>query len=162
MVDGLFCHAHSSAIATWCVPLARLPASGDQPLSPDHIRKPKPFVWTADPDCIIERVEHGYQAIVSTTSFSRVRSHVIIRSIRVLLRGGQSPNRTSLISPISGHSNSFCSKLKPFSYRERQSMKTVSRLKRINWSFPDLRSSPQFATMDFELAFGSASSHCPG
>jgi hypothetical protein len=28
-------------------------------------RKPKPFVWTADPDRIIEKVNRGYQATAS-------------------------------------------------------------------------------------------------
>ena len=31
----------------------------------EHNRKPKPFVWTADPDRIIEKVNRGYQAIAS-------------------------------------------------------------------------------------------------
>jgi hypothetical protein len=31
----------------------------------EHNRQPKPFVWTADPDRIIEKVNRGYQAIVS-------------------------------------------------------------------------------------------------
>jgi len=31
----------------------------------EHNRKPKPFVWTADPDRIIETVNRGYQAIAS-------------------------------------------------------------------------------------------------
>jgi transposase len=29
----------------------------------EHNRKPKPFVWTADPDRIIEKVNRGYQVI---------------------------------------------------------------------------------------------------
>src|SRR5215813_11135437 len=37
---------------------------------------------------------------ISALSFSRVRSDAGILSIGVLLRGGRSPNRTSLISPI--------------------------------------------------------------
>lgn len=32
----------------------------------EHNRRPKPFVWTADPDCIIEKVHRGYQAIASS------------------------------------------------------------------------------------------------
>ena len=31
----------------------------------DHNRQPKPFVWTADPDRIIEKVKRGYHAIAS-------------------------------------------------------------------------------------------------
>jgi hypothetical protein len=31
----------------------------------EHNRKPKPFVWTADPDRIIEKVNRGHQAIAS-------------------------------------------------------------------------------------------------
>jgi transposase len=31
----------------------------------EHNRQPKPFVWTADPDRIIEKVNRGYQAIAS-------------------------------------------------------------------------------------------------
>jgi hypothetical protein len=31
----------------------------------EHNRKPKPFVWTADPDRIIEKVNRGYQAMAS-------------------------------------------------------------------------------------------------
>jgi len=33
----------------------------------EHNRKPTPFVWTADPDRIIEKVEGGYQAMASNT-----------------------------------------------------------------------------------------------
>ena len=31
----------------------------------EHNRKPNPFVWTTDPDRIIEKVNRGYQAIAS-------------------------------------------------------------------------------------------------
>jgi transposase len=31
----------------------------------EHNRKPKPFIWTADPDRIIEKVNRGYQMMVS-------------------------------------------------------------------------------------------------
>ncbi len=31
----------------------------------EHNRKPRPFVWTADPDRIIEKVNRGHQAIAS-------------------------------------------------------------------------------------------------
>ena len=31
----------------------------------EHNRKPKPFLWTADPDRIIEKVNRGYQVIAS-------------------------------------------------------------------------------------------------
>jgi transposase len=31
----------------------------------EHNRKPKPFVWTADPDRIIEKVNRGYQVLAS-------------------------------------------------------------------------------------------------
>jgi hypothetical protein len=31
----------------------------------EHNRKPKPFVWTADPDRIFEKVNRGYQAMAS-------------------------------------------------------------------------------------------------
>src|SRR5215469_6478988 len=31
----------------------------------EHNRRPKPFVWTADPDRIIEKVNRGYQALAS-------------------------------------------------------------------------------------------------
>ncbi len=31
----------------------------------EHNRKSKPFVWTADPDRIIEKVNRGYEAIAS-------------------------------------------------------------------------------------------------
>jgi hypothetical protein len=31
----------------------------------EHNRKPKPFVWTADPDRIIKKVNRGHQAIAS-------------------------------------------------------------------------------------------------
>jgi transposase len=31
----------------------------------EHNRKPRPFVWTADPDRIIEKVNRGYQVIAS-------------------------------------------------------------------------------------------------
>jgi hypothetical protein len=38
----------------------------------EHNRQPKPFVWTADPDRIIEKVNRGYQAIVSYHSHVRL------------------------------------------------------------------------------------------
>lgn len=31
----------------------------------EHNRKPKPFIWTADPDRIIEKVNRGYQVLAS-------------------------------------------------------------------------------------------------
>jgi hypothetical protein len=31
----------------------------------EHNRTPKPFVWTADPDRIIEKANRGHQAIAS-------------------------------------------------------------------------------------------------
>jgi hypothetical protein len=31
----------------------------------EHNRKPKPFVWTADPDRIVEKVNRGYQVMAS-------------------------------------------------------------------------------------------------
>jgi hypothetical protein len=31
----------------------------------EHNRKPKPFVWTADPDRIIEKVNRGHQMVAS-------------------------------------------------------------------------------------------------
>jgi len=31
----------------------------------EHNRKPKPFLWTADPDRIIEKVKRGYQVMAS-------------------------------------------------------------------------------------------------
>jgi hypothetical protein len=31
----------------------------------EHNRKPKPFVWTADPNRIIEKVNRGYQVLAS-------------------------------------------------------------------------------------------------
>ena len=31
----------------------------------EHNRKPKPFVWTADPDHIIEKLNRGYQVLAS-------------------------------------------------------------------------------------------------
>jgi hypothetical protein len=31
----------------------------------EHNCKPRPFVWTADPDGIIEKVNRGYQAMTS-------------------------------------------------------------------------------------------------
>jgi transposase len=31
----------------------------------EHNRKPKPFVWTADPDRIIEKLNRGYQVLAS-------------------------------------------------------------------------------------------------
>jgi transposase len=31
----------------------------------EHNRKPKPFVWTADPDRIIEKVNRGYHVMAS-------------------------------------------------------------------------------------------------
>jgi hypothetical protein len=38
----------------------------------EHNRQPKPFVWTADPDRIIEKVNRGYQAVVSYHSHVRL------------------------------------------------------------------------------------------
>ena len=38
----------------------------------EHNRKPKPFVWTADPDRIIEKVNRGYQVIASDHSHVRL------------------------------------------------------------------------------------------
>ena len=32
----------------------------------EHNRKPKPFVWTADPDRIIEKANRGYQVMASS------------------------------------------------------------------------------------------------
>ena len=29
----------------------------------EHNRNPKPFVWTADPDAIVEKVRRGYHAL---------------------------------------------------------------------------------------------------
>ena len=31
----------------------------------EHNRSPKPFVWTADPDAIVEKVRRGYRALAS-------------------------------------------------------------------------------------------------
>jgi hypothetical protein len=31
----------------------------------EHNREPKPFVWTADPDAIVEKVRRGYHALAS-------------------------------------------------------------------------------------------------
>jgi transposase len=31
----------------------------------EHNREPKPFVWTADPDLIVEKVRRGYHALAS-------------------------------------------------------------------------------------------------
>ena len=31
----------------------------------EHNRDPRPFVWTADPDAIVERVRRGYQALAA-------------------------------------------------------------------------------------------------
>jgi hypothetical protein len=31
----------------------------------EHNKRPKPFVWTADPDRIIEKVNRGHQVIAS-------------------------------------------------------------------------------------------------
>ena len=31
----------------------------------EHNQRPKPFVWTADPDCIIEKVNRGHQTLAS-------------------------------------------------------------------------------------------------
>ncbi|HUC71861.1 MAG TPA: IS630 family transposase, partial [Stellaceae bacterium] len=31
----------------------------------EHNRRPRPFVWTADPDRIIEKVNRGHQVIAS-------------------------------------------------------------------------------------------------
>jgi hypothetical protein len=38
----------------------------------EHNRKPKPFVWTADPDRIIEKVNRGPQVIASDHSHVRL------------------------------------------------------------------------------------------
>ena len=38
----------------------------------EHNRKPRPFVWTADPDRIIEKVNRGHQAIASYHSHVRL------------------------------------------------------------------------------------------
>jgi hypothetical protein len=38
----------------------------------EHNRKPKPFVWTADPDRIVENVNRGHQAIASDHSHVRL------------------------------------------------------------------------------------------
>jgi hypothetical protein len=44
--------------------LVDLPAAINRYLG-EHNRRPKPFVWTADPDRIIEKVSRGHQAIAS-------------------------------------------------------------------------------------------------
>ena len=31
----------------------------------EHNRNPRPFVWTADPDAIVEKVRRGYDALAS-------------------------------------------------------------------------------------------------
>jgi hypothetical protein len=31
----------------------------------EHNDSPKPFVWTADPDAIVEKVRRGYHALAS-------------------------------------------------------------------------------------------------
>jgi hypothetical protein len=31
----------------------------------EHNRDPKPFVWTADPDAIVEKVRRGYQTLAT-------------------------------------------------------------------------------------------------
>ena len=31
----------------------------------EHNQQPKPFVWTADPDRILEKVNRGYQTLAS-------------------------------------------------------------------------------------------------
>ena len=63
-VEGFFatltrgaCSAASSARSSTC--------KRHQPLFGEHNRKPKPFVWTADPDRIIEKVNRGHQVIAS-------------------------------------------------------------------------------------------------
>ena len=61
----LFCHSHPPAIATRRLPFARRPASSDQPVPRRAQPQTRPFVWTADPDRIIEKVNRGYQAIAS-------------------------------------------------------------------------------------------------
>jgi hypothetical protein len=51
--------------------LVDLPAAINRYLG-EHNRKPKPFVWTVDPDRIIEKVNRGYQAIASDHSHVRL------------------------------------------------------------------------------------------
>jgi len=31
----------------------------------EHNRSPRPFVWTADPDAVVEKVRRGYHALAS-------------------------------------------------------------------------------------------------
>jgi hypothetical protein len=48
----------------------------------EHNRQPKPFVWTADPDRIIEKVKRGYQAIASDHQQSRLGADAVAVAAR--------------------------------------------------------------------------------
>jgi choline dehydrogenase-like flavoprotein len=54
----------------------------------EHNRKPKPFVWTADPDRIIEKVNRGHQAIASNhyLTWAILKAHTQNRAGEVRLR----------------------------------------------------------------------------
>jgi hypothetical protein len=54
----------------------------------EHNRKPKPFVWTADPDRIIEKVNRGHQAIASDHHVDNgYRGHNHKQKFRVWITG---------------------------------------------------------------------------
>ena len=56
-------HAHLMLLGQ-CGSLVDLQAAINGYLG-EHNRDPKPFVWTADPDRIIEKVNRGHQAMAS-------------------------------------------------------------------------------------------------
>ena len=58
-VEGFFATPHPPALAARGLPLAGRFAGRDQPLSRRAQPQPKPFVWTADPDRIIEKINRG-------------------------------------------------------------------------------------------------------
>ena len=61
----LLCHTDPAAVTARRFPFARRPAGRDQPLSRRAQPQTKPFVWTADPDRIIQKVNRGHQVLAS-------------------------------------------------------------------------------------------------
>ena len=57
-------HPPAAAAAASVRSLVDLPAAVNRYLD-EHNRKPKPFVWTADPNPIIEKLSRGYRVLAS-------------------------------------------------------------------------------------------------
>ena len=64
-VEGFFAKLTQPTAATRHLPIARRAASGHQTLRRRTNNQPKPFVWTADPERIIQAAKRGHQVLDS-------------------------------------------------------------------------------------------------